>query len=184
MTHIENNTGTEEEIHQEENQTEINQTPPTPEEEAKPAENPQPQEDWKEKYVRLYAEFENTKKRLQRDQLNWHLLANKNLILDLLPTLDDLERAIENLKQSEDSQQDTQQGLTLILTNLHTQLEEKGLKPMDVQIGQEPNPQEHHILTKVTSPQEKLKGKITEVVTKGYLLHNHVIRHAQVTIGA
>lgn len=141
---------------------------------------PTPEEDWQGKYIRLYAEFENTKKRLHRDRLLAHRMANKHLILDLLPTLDNLVRAIENLSET----QETQQGLTLILTNLQKTLADKGLQPMHVQIGQDPNPQEHHILTQAETTQQELKGKITQIVTQGYLLHDQVIRPAQVIIGA
>ena len=94
---------------------------------------------WKEKYIRLYADFENAKKRLEREQINNRLLANKKLILALLPTLDNLERAIEDLKKNQ-AKEETQKGFSLILTNLYNTLEEKGLKAIDAEIGQEPNP--------------------------------------------
>lgn len=139
-------------------------------------------QEWKERYIRLYAEHENSKKRLHREQLNRVFMANKRLILDLLPTLDDLERAIESLHDTK-TEKETQKGLSLILTNLHKSLADKGLQTMEIAIGQEPDPQSHHILTQMPTKDEKLKGKIVKIVTKGYFLHHTVIRHAQVIIG-
>lgn len=155
--------------------------PPQENNPKKEAPKEEPQE-WKKKYIRLYAEFENSRKRLQREQLNISLMANKNLILDLLPTLDNLERAIEDLKKN-NTKEETQKGFTLILTNLYNTLEKKGLKAMNVEIGQEPNPQEHQILNQTPTQNPKLKGKITQIVNKGYFLHHVVLRHAQVIIG-
>ena len=144
------------------------------------AESKEQKNEWKEKYVRLYAEFENTKKRMQREQHFARRMANKNLILDLLSTLDDLERAISNLNESEEATK----GLQLILTNLQTKLTNQGVQPITITIGQEPNPHEHHVLTKVETPNTAQKGKIVEVITKGYTLHDQILRHAQVIIGA
>ena len=151
-----------------------------------PTEAPQvPVEDnWQQRYIRLYAEFENSKKRQAREQHSWYRMANKSLILALLPTLDNLTRAIESMKGDDASQHETKEGLNLILTNLQKCLEEQGLQPIQVEVGQEPNPQEHHVLTKVATDNEAHKGKIVEVITTGYALHEQVLRHAQVIIGA
>ena len=185
MTTVEKEDVTAEMTDQTENSPQEEGTPPPTENATSetPSDQPAPEENWKEKYIRLYAEFENTKKRMHREQLTWYRMANKELILDLLQTLDDLERAIDNLQKDEVITEDTQKGLTLIHTNLLNSLQKKGLTLMQVEIGTEPNPQEHNILTKVNTDNEALKGKITEVVTKGYYLHEQVIRHAQVLIG-
>ena len=138
--------------------------------------------DWKEKYIRLYAETENSQKRLAREQLTKSLMGHKAFILDLLPVVDDLERAIDNLKET-DVAQETQKGLTLIVANLHDTLAQKGLTPIKAVVGQEPDPAKHQILSQVPTQDQKLQGKITEVITKGYYLHQQIIRHAQVIIG-
>ncbi|MEM7361389.1 MAG: nucleotide exchange factor GrpE [Bacteroidota bacterium] len=138
--------------------------------------------DWKEKYIRLYAENENSQKRLAREQLTRSLMANKAFILDLLPIIDDLERAIDNL-QAANVPKETQKGLTLILGNLHDTLSQRGLTPIKADIGQEPNPEEHRILSQLPTKDEQLQGKITEVIQKGYSLHQQIIRPAQVITG-
>lgn len=158
-------------------------TPATPEVKDKSHPSPPEKENWQEKYIRLYAEFENAQKRMQRDQLIWYRMANKELMLDLLATLDDLERAMTNVDIEKDNQKEIQKGLNLIYTNLLEKLTKKGLQSMEVEIGRDPNPQEHHILTKINTENEALKGKIAKIVTKGYMLHDQVIRHAQILIG-
>ena len=142
------------------------------------------EENWHEKYLYLSAEIKNIKKRIARDQAILDRMANKALILDLLPTLDDLERAINTSKKNEQNNQETEKGLKLILTNLVKNLQEKGLQLIKATIGEEPNPEQHHVLTKVPTNEQTLKGKITEVVTKGYFFHDQIIRPAQVIIGA
>ena len=149
------------------------------------AEDPSPiaqeEQSWKEKYMRLYAELDNFKKRTTRNQLTWVTMASKEVMLSLLPILDDFERALESLDKKESEQ--TKQGISLIYQNLYKALQKKGLKVLDTHISGEFDPQHHEVLTQAPTEDPALKGKITKVLTKGYLLHNEIIRTAQVIIG-
>ncbi len=139
--------------------------------------------EWKDKYIRLYAEFENYKKRISREQLIWEHIAHKDIILHVLPILDDLERGVCSLEEAEQDCKETQKGIELIQSNLYKALTRKGLQVMEVNIGDEFDPQRHEALTKAPTEDPQLKDKIVTIVTKGYLLHDKVIRPAQVIIG-
>ena len=145
---------------------------------------PQKEEpNWKDKFLRKCAEVENFKKRIEREQLTWFNMANREIITKLLPILDDLERALTNLSKAEKKFKETKQGILLIHTNLYNILLKQGLEVMETKIGDELDPQRHQALTKAPTQDANLKGKITQIVAKGYLLHNKIIRTTQVIIG-
>lgn len=136
--------------------------------------------DLKDKQLRLFAEFENFKKRTSKERLELYSTANEVVLLSLLPVIDDFERHINTLKDS--SEKVEEDGVFLIFQKMKNILVQKGLKDMDVQIGAELNTDFHEAITNIPAPNEDLKGKIVDVIEKGYLLNEKVIRYAKVVI--
>ena len=135
----------------------------------------------KDQYIRLYAEFENYKRRTQKEKLEFAQYANQNLMLSLLPVLDDFERALKELAKSEDDQY--LKGVELIYQKFKNTLSEKGLKSIEVKAGDGFNVDFHEAVTQIPAPSEDLKGKIVDVIETGYQLHDKVIRFAKVVTG-
>ncbi len=134
----------------------------------------------KDKYVRLYAEFENHRRRSAKEKLEMIQGANEQLLRALLPVMDDFERASKSFKDRNDKESE---GFFLIQNKYKKVLEQYGVKPMVVGPGSEFNPDLHEAITQVPGD-EKLKGKIVDVVESGYLLYDKVIRFAKVVTGA
>ena len=134
----------------------------------------------KDKYVRLYAEFENHRRRSAKEKLEMIQGANDQLLRSLLPVMDDFERATKSFKDKTDKETE---GFFLIQNKYKKVLEQYGVKPMETAAGSEFNPDLHEAITHVPAD-EKLKGKIVDVVEKGYLLYDKVIRFAKVVIGS
>lgn len=130
----------------------------------------------KDKYLRLYAEFENHRRRTARERLDLIQSANEELIKNLLPVVDDFERAEKSLKELSGKEAD---GVLLIYQKLKKILDQYGVKAMDAQ--GDFNPDLHEAITQI--PDESKKGKIVDVVEKGYLLNDKVIRFAKVVVG-
>ena len=135
----------------------------------------------KDRYIRLYAEFENYKKRTQKEKLEFFQYANQDLMISMLAVLDDFERAMKNM--NEETLKGEFSGIELIYQKLKNKLIEKGLKPMEVNSGDTFNVDFHEAITQIPSPSEDLKGKIVDVVETGYMLHDRVIRFAKVVTG-
>lgn len=133
----------------------------------------------KDKYVRLYAEFENHRRRTAKEKLEMISAANEQLVKALLPVVDDFERAEKSLKEM--SEKDAS-GILLIYQKLKKVLDQFGVKAMDVK--GDFNPDLHEAITQVPVQDESQKGKIVDVVEKGYLLNDKVIRFAKVVVGA
>ncbi|HLP18923.1 MAG TPA: nucleotide exchange factor GrpE [Chitinophagales bacterium] len=138
-------------------------------------------EEQRDKYVRLYADFDNAKKRMARERLELITTASKDVLKDLLPTLDDFDRAQKALEKSEDVNA-VKEGLTLVHTKLKNTLSSKGLKPMEA-IGKEFNIDEHEAITEIPAPTPELAGKVIDEVEKGYFLNDKLIRFAKVVVG-
>lgn len=138
-------------------------------------------EEEKNKYLRLYAEFDNFKKRSIKEREEQRLLANQSLLETLLPVLDDFERAIKELKKEEE--QNTLKGIELIQQKLIETLEKKGLKKIEVQSGNEFDAELHEAVTQINSPSEDMKGKIIDIIETGYQLGERVIRYPKVVVG-
>lgn len=132
----------------------------------------------KDRYIRLYAEFENYKKRTTKEKMSFFQYANQDLMISMLDVLDDFERAIKNISDDADKS-----GVELIYQKLKNKLVEKGLKPMEVHTGDTFNVDLHEAITSISAPSEELKGKIVDVVETGYQLHDRVIRFAKVVTG-
>ena len=137
--------------------------------------------EYKDKFVRLYAEFENFRKRTNKEKLELLSTANGALIKDLLPVVDDFERAMTNNEKVEDPAA-LKEGFLLIFNKFRSILESKGLKPMEVK-GQSFDPELQEAIANIPAPTEELKGKVVDDVEKGYYLNDKVIRFAKVVVG-
>ena len=134
-----------------------------------------------DKFLRLYSEFENFRKRTAKEKLELMQTANKSLMKDILPIVDDFERAADANKENEDATS-LKEGFELIQNKLFKTLENKGLKPMDAK-GNVFDVDVHEALTNIPAPSEDLKGKVVDVVEKGYYLNDTVLRYAKVVVG-
>ena len=135
----------------------------------------------KDQYIRLYAEFENYKRRTQKEKLDFAQYANRNIMTSMLTILDDFERALKEISKSGDSE--NLKGVELIYNKFKNTLIEKGLKSVEVKAGDDFNVDFHEAITQIPAPSDELKGKIVDVVETGYQLHDKVIRFAKVVIG-
>ncbi len=135
--------------------------------------------DLKDKYLRLQADLENMRKRHARERLDLIHGASNELIKDLLPVVDDIERAIAHEEQQGSEQLE---GLNLIYNKLKRTLENKGLKAMDA-LHQPFDTEYHEAITNIPAPSEDLKGKVVDVTEKGYFINETVIRYAKVVVG-
>jgi len=135
----------------------------------------------KDKYIRLYAEFDNFRRRSSKEKLEMIQSANEQLLQSLLPIADDFERAEKAFKDRNDKEAE---GFFLIQNKFKKTLEQYGIKPMESPKGTAFNPDLHEAITQVPTPEEKLKGKVIDAVEKGYLLNDKVIRFAKVVVGS
>jgi len=135
----------------------------------------------KDQYLRLFAEFDNFKKRTSRERMDIFKTANKEVITSLLPVLDDFGRALNQIEKSGDDS--LHQGVELINNKLVETLRAKGLKEMETKAGDDFNTDFHEAITQIPAPTEDLKGKIVDVVETGYLLNDVVVRYAKVVVG-
>ncbi len=137
-------------------------------------------EELKDKYLRLFADFDNYKKRVAREKLELIETAGKDFYLSLLPVLDDFERAIKAGEASDDAT--LKEGVQLVYQKLLKTLESKGVKSME-STGTDFNPDLHEAITEIAAPNEALKGKVVDTVEKGYFLGEKILRYAKVVVG-
>ena len=130
----------------------------------------------KDKYLRLYSDFDNFRKRTAKEKLEMIHSASERVIVDIIPVIDDIERATANAQEGEISE-----GIQLIFNKLYNTLTTKGLKPMDAK-GTVFNADLHEAITQFPAPTEEDKGKVFDVVEKGYYLNDKVIRFAKVVV--
>ena len=133
----------------------------------------------KDKFLRIYSEFDNYKKRVQKERLELLKSASSEVIISLLPVLDDFERALKAMTGKESAQKE---GVELIYNKLKGILEQKGLKRM-VSVGEKFDVDLHDAITNVPVPDAKQKGKVIDEVECGYFLNDKIIRHAKVIVG-
>lgn len=138
-------------------------------------------EEQKEKFIRLYAEFDNFKRRNAKERIELIQTAGREVIQSLLEVMDDCDRAEKQLQKSEDLQQ-IREGVGLVFTKFRNTLQSKGLKEMK-SIGEEFNPDFHEAITEIPVNDEKMKGKIVDEVEKGYTLNDKIIRFSKVVVG-
>lgn len=137
----------------------------------------------KDKYLRLYSEFENFRRRTAREKLDLIKTASEGLMVALLPVMDDFQRAQKALEESEDHKA-SKEGFDLIYNKFKNILTQKGLKPMEAKKGTDFNTEFHEAISQMPVEKKKLKGKVIDVVEKGYFLDEKVIRFAKVVIGS
>ena len=133
-----------------------------------------------DKHLRLQAEFDNFRKRTAKEKLDLTVTASENVIKDILPVLDDFERALQNMEKN--GNEADIQGVTLIFNKLKDTLKKKGLEEIEA-MGTDFNTDEHEALTMIPAPEEDKKGKVLDVIQKGYKLNGKVIRFARVVVG-
>ncbi|WP_395626966.1 nucleotide exchange factor GrpE [Daejeonella sp.] len=138
--------------------------------------------EWNNKYLRLYAEFDNFKRRTSKERLELMQMAGKDVIVDLLTVLDDFERAQKSIQTATDVEA-VKEGVNLVHNKLKSLLSSKGLKEMNA-IGTEFDADLHEGITNIPAPTADLKGKVIDELEKGYYLNDKVIRFAKVIIGA
>jgi molecular chaperone GrpE len=138
-------------------------------------------EEQKEKYIRLLAEFENFKRRTAKERLDLFKTARQDLIKDLLPAMDDIDRATLVVNDAKDMNA-VKEGLTLISDKIKNILTQKGLKEIECK-GLDFNADTMEAITEIPAPSEDLKGKVVEVLEKGYTLNEKIIRYPKVIVG-
>lgn len=136
----------------------------------------------KDKFLRLFAEFENYKKRTSKERIDLFKTAGQEIMLSLLPVIDDFERALNHIEEDKEAEE-LRKGVHLIYQKMLSTLEQKGLTVVAVKKGDVFNPDNHEAITQIPAPSEDLKGKIIDVVEKGYQLGDKVIRFPKVVIG-
>ena len=136
--------------------------------------------DWQDKYLRLYAEFDNFRKRTMRERGDLIRNASMDVLEKLLPVLDDFDRAAAN---PSDDAEVTREGQALIHTKLRQLLEAQGLTKMEVQQGDAFDVDLHEAITNIPAPTPELAGKVVDVVEPGYKLNDKIMRYAKVVVG-
>ena len=134
-----------------------------------------------DKYLRLYSDFDNFRKRSQKERADLIMGANKDLLLRIIPIIDDLDRAMLALEKSNDLEA-LKEGVSLIHNKFRNVLQASGLAVIEAD-GQAFDAEIHEAITTIPAPTEELKGKVVDQIKKGYYLNNKVIRHAQVVVG-
>lgn len=134
-----------------------------------------------DKYLRLYAEFENYKRRTSHERMELFKTAGQEILLSLIPVMDDFERALKAMQTATEITQ-VKEGIELVSNKFKSTLQAKGLKPME-SIGLPFNPDLHEAITNIPAPSDDLKDKVVDEVEKGYYLGEKVIRYAKVIVG-
>ena len=135
----------------------------------------------KDKYVRLFAEFDNYKRRSSKERIELIQTAGKEVIVSLLEVVDDCDRAEKQLQESNDLGQ-VKEGIQLVFNKFRKTLQAQGLKPMD-SLHADFDVEKHEALTEIPVEDKKLRGKVVDVIQKGYYLNDKLIRFAKVVVG-
>ncbi|QNJ96765.1 Protein GrpE [Constantimarinum furrinae] len=135
----------------------------------------------KDRYLRLFAEFENYKKRTGRERIEFFKTASQEVMVSLLPVLDDFDRALKEIERTEDD--GLFKGVELISNKFRETLRTKGLKPIETNQGDTFDAEIHEAVTQIPAPDDSLKGKIIDVIEQGYTLGERIIRFPKVVIG-
>lgn len=140
-------------------------------------------EELNDKYIRLFAEFDNFKRRTAKERLDLIKTAGADVLGSMITVLDDFDRAQKSITDAKDLGA-VKEGLNLVHHKLKTTLQNQGLKEMESSIGKEFNTDLHEAITNAPAPSEELRGKIIDEIEKGYYLNDKVIRFAKVVVGA
>jgi len=136
----------------------------------------------KDKFLRLFAEFENYKKRTSRERIELFKTAGQELMTSLLPIIDDFERALTHIEEDKEAEE-LRKGVLLIYQKLYNTLELKGLSKIETKSGDVFDAEFHEAITQIPAPSDDLKGKVIDCVEKGYKLGDKIIRYPKVVIG-
>ena len=134
-----------------------------------------------DKFLRLFAEFENYKKRTSKERMDLFKTANQEVIVAMLPVVDDFERAMKELSKDKDSE--LYKGVSLIQNKFIGVLKNKGLEEVVVSAGDTFDSEMHDAITQIPAPDKKMKGKVIDVIEKGFQLGDKIIRHPKVVVG-
>ena len=134
-----------------------------------------------DKFLRLFAEFENYKKRTSKERMDLFKTANQEVIVAMLPVVDDFERAMKELSKEQDSE--LYKGVSLIQNKFIGVLKNKGLEEVVVSTGDTFDSEMHDAITQIPAPDKKMKGKVIDVIEKGFQLGDKIIRHPKVVVG-
>lgn len=135
-----------------------------------------------DKYLRLYSEFDNFRRRTQKEKLELYKTAGEDIFKSLLPVMDDFERAKKSMDESQDYNS-LKEGVDLIFNKFVGVFKANGAEPMESPIGKDFDSELHEAVTQIPAPEEKLKGKVVDEIEKGYTLKEKVIRYAKVVVG-
>tara|TARA_S200000501_G_scaffold129647_1_gene122503 strand:- start:698 stop:1213 length:516 start_codon:yes stop_codon:yes gene_type:complete len=135
----------------------------------------------KDKFLRLFAEFENYKRRTAKERIELFSTASEEVMVSLLPILDDFDRASAEIEK--DKENEVFNGVLLIKNKLFDSLKSKGLALIEVNKGDEFNADDHEAVTQIPAPSKDMEGKIIDIIEKGYKLGEKVIRYPKVVIG-
>lgn len=136
----------------------------------------------KDKFLRLFAEFENYKKRTTKERFELYKTASQELMTSLLPIVDDFERALNHIEESPETEE-LRKGVSLIHQKFYNTLEQKGLNKIEVKAGEIFDAELHEAITQIPAPTADLKGKVIDCLEKGYKLGDKIIRYPKVVIG-
>ncbi|MCL2510572.1 MAG: nucleotide exchange factor GrpE [Bacteroidales bacterium] len=141
--------------------------------------------EWNDKYLRLYSEFDNYRKRTAKEKIEFTKVATEALVKELLPVLDDFDRALDNIPaETEDEHtKELYNGVSLIHQKFFNTLKKKELTPIEVAIGSDFDLNFQEAIATIPAPSEELKGKVIDVVEKGYMLGDAIIRFSKVVVG-
>jgi molecular chaperone GrpE len=137
--------------------------------------------EWKDKYLRLFAEFDNFKKRSFKEKMEVIQTGGKDVIMSMLDVVDDMGRAEKQMDTATDIEA-VKEGMKLVFNKLKSTLQQKGLKSFD-SIGQEFDVEKHEAVTEIPAPTTDMEGKVIDELNKGYFLNDKLIRHAKVVVG-
>ncbi len=136
----------------------------------------------KDKFLRLFAEFENYKKRTTRERIELFKTAGQEVMTSLLPVIDDFERALSHIEEDKEAEE-LRKGVLLIYNKFYNTLEQKGLSKIETKAGDTFDAEIHEAITQIPAPSEDLKGKVIDCVENGYKLGDKIIRYPKVVIG-
>ncbi len=134
-----------------------------------------------DKHLRLNAEFDNYRKRTLKEKMELSKSAGKQIFEDMLPVIDDIERALQSIETAEDVEA-VKEGMQLIHSKFIGFLNQQGVKSMEAK-GKVFNTDEHEAITKIPAPSEDMKGKVVDVISKGYKLNDQILRYSKVVVG-
>jgi len=136
----------------------------------------------KDKFLRLFAEFENYKKRTTRERIELFKTAGQEVMTSLLPVVDDFERALSHIDDDKEAEE-LRKGVLLIYQKFYKTLEQKGLSKIETNSGDTFDAEIHEAITQIPAPTDDLKGKVIDCIEKGYKLGDKIIRYPKVVIG-